>query len=382
MVTKIPVSSDIDEIDVDIACEIKSAFNTRHAAWEQRHSRARRERNAVVEALEGITTPWWSNYYVTLMRCGPRKLDDDNLRGAMKSVRDQLAQWLGLDDADERIVWGYAQRVVKPKNGLKSWARVRITPEPHDLAQDESAARLARLRLAPTELEPGKQPRFVQKPRAIPELAGGKPERVIELEPRGNSVSSRLRVRLMKCTRDSGIGKGVLYCHISVFWNDARNMGWRSQGVSIRLEELNDVIAALSEYARAAGVGEGGGGGSILLRAGGGRGSDTPSNYTPPTELAPDPTNVGKGAQPPLLKENPASVTDESRVHPHPKENLDGLRAAASALEDEAYLRVPKPDYQRELRRKRRELGIPEPPDCNATAEDAEKGLDEYTEGT
>lgn len=49
---------------------------------------------------------------VTLTRVSPsvRGLDDDNLRGSLKAVRDAVAHWLLVDDADERVQWCYAQR--------------------------------------------------------------------------------------------------------------------------------------------------------------------------------------------------------------------------------------------------------------------------------
>ena len=48
---------------------------------------------------------------VTLTRFAPSNgLDDDNLRGAMKSVRDAVADWLGVDDKHKDIVaYHYAQ---------------------------------------------------------------------------------------------------------------------------------------------------------------------------------------------------------------------------------------------------------------------------------
>src|SRR5262249_34563198 len=135
----------------------------------------------------------------------------------------------------------------RDKRKHKTWARIIITPIPHNVNEYESLARVLAPRINPTELDDLRQPRFVQKPRAIPELAGGKPERIIELQPRNNSVSSRMRVRLMRCTRDEGIGRGVLYAHLSLFWSDKRNQAWRSQGISVRLEEIRDVVAALTE---------------------------------------------------------------------------------------------------------------------------------------
>jgi len=49
---------------------------------------------------------------VTLTRVAPSNgLDDDNLSGAMKAVRDQVAHWIGVDDARRDIVrYEYEQR--------------------------------------------------------------------------------------------------------------------------------------------------------------------------------------------------------------------------------------------------------------------------------
>lgn len=44
---------------------------------------------------------------VCLTRLSPGTLDDDNLRPALKSVRDQVAAELGIDD--KLPVWRYAQ---------------------------------------------------------------------------------------------------------------------------------------------------------------------------------------------------------------------------------------------------------------------------------
>jgi hypothetical protein len=47
---------------------------------------------------------------VTFTRLSAGELDDDNLRGAMKSVRDGMADALGLrSDRDPRVRWEYAQ---------------------------------------------------------------------------------------------------------------------------------------------------------------------------------------------------------------------------------------------------------------------------------
>jgi hypothetical protein len=50
---------------------------------------------------------------VTLTRFSPspKPLDDDNLEGSLKYVRDTVAKWLGVDDGDKaRIRFEYAQQ--------------------------------------------------------------------------------------------------------------------------------------------------------------------------------------------------------------------------------------------------------------------------------
>ncbi len=58
---------------------------------------------------------------VTLTRIAPRSLDEDNLIGAMKSVRDSVASQLipglapGRADSFKDITWKYSQTKAKPK---------------------------------------------------------------------------------------------------------------------------------------------------------------------------------------------------------------------------------------------------------------------------
>lgn len=49
-------------------------------------------------------------YVITLTRVAPRRLDSDNLQGALKAVRDQVAAELGINDGDEAHEWRYNQR--------------------------------------------------------------------------------------------------------------------------------------------------------------------------------------------------------------------------------------------------------------------------------
>ena len=47
---------------------------------------------------------------VTITRIGKRRLDKgDNLNSSAKHVRDGIADWVGVDDGDDRYTWHYNQ---------------------------------------------------------------------------------------------------------------------------------------------------------------------------------------------------------------------------------------------------------------------------------
>jgi hypothetical protein len=47
---------------------------------------------------------------VLITRCGPRRLDTDNLASTCKDVQDAVADWIGKDDGDPKFTWDYAQK--------------------------------------------------------------------------------------------------------------------------------------------------------------------------------------------------------------------------------------------------------------------------------
>jgi len=55
---------------------------------------------------------------VTLTAYLPRYLDSDNLVGALKPVRDEIAEWMGVDDADHRILWECEQALTRGQTGV------------------------------------------------------------------------------------------------------------------------------------------------------------------------------------------------------------------------------------------------------------------------
>lgn len=62
----------------------------------------------------------------------PVRMDGDNLANALKPVRDQLAEWLGVDDADGRIRWESGQIETRGPVGVL----VSIAPCPENCPQE------------------------------------------------------------------------------------------------------------------------------------------------------------------------------------------------------------------------------------------------------
>lgn len=109
-------------VTVEIPMKLPSAGNL-HEHWRHRHKRIKAQRAATRMAMSGRGALYglgvWSRVpggilfdgrmVVTLTRVAPRKLDDDNLAFAFKGIRDEIAAYFGVDDADPRIAWRYEQ---------------------------------------------------------------------------------------------------------------------------------------------------------------------------------------------------------------------------------------------------------------------------------
>lgn len=78
--------------------------------WAGRARRVRSERDMAAWYLRRAAKPV-PPLVVTLTRVAPSKgLDDDNLSGSLKAVRDEVAAWLGVDDKRRDVVrYEYAQ---------------------------------------------------------------------------------------------------------------------------------------------------------------------------------------------------------------------------------------------------------------------------------
>lgn len=115
-----------------------SALNVREHP-KARARRVKHEHDITVEFLDiaanGLDLASKLPLRITLTRISPKArwlplkacyqaVDDDAVPGAMKGVRDAIAEWLGVDDGDERLWFQYAQD--RGEFGV----RVSMEPEP------------------------------------------------------------------------------------------------------------------------------------------------------------------------------------------------------------------------------------------------------------
>lgn len=93
-----------------IVVPLKTQSPNARELWQMRTSRVKKERQAVAWMLKGHAKPPIP-CSVLLTRVAPSAgLDDDNLSGALKGVRDQVAEWLGIDDRHHlQVRYRYAQ---------------------------------------------------------------------------------------------------------------------------------------------------------------------------------------------------------------------------------------------------------------------------------
>jgi hypothetical protein len=94
---------------IELPIKTVAGLNAREH-WRTRHRRVRAERLFAFHGirqlgLKVIPVP----VVVVMTRLSPRTLDSDNLQGALKAIRDGVADALGMADNDPRIEWRYAQ---------------------------------------------------------------------------------------------------------------------------------------------------------------------------------------------------------------------------------------------------------------------------------
>ena len=108
----------------------KARAQGRSSSWRSKWKRSKDQRAAVAlflrmpEHKKNIAT-MKPPFLVELKRYGAQLLDDDNLAGAFKAVRDQVAQELGVDDGDRTKIRFLYDQVVSPvsKRGIEIYIR-------------------------------------------------------------------------------------------------------------------------------------------------------------------------------------------------------------------------------------------------------------------
>lgn len=109
---------------INIPIRIESTPNLREH-WTVRAKRAGKHKHDAWFSLKAAKAPHELPCVVRITRVAPRELDTDNLIAGCKALRDGVALWLQVDDADPRVFWVYDQR----KDGPKEYAaEVEIDP--------------------------------------------------------------------------------------------------------------------------------------------------------------------------------------------------------------------------------------------------------------
>lgn len=114
-------------VHVSLPLKTRSLLNLREH-WAARARRTKAHRAATILALRSsraeLPKAEGQLIVVTLVRYG-RRLDDDNLRGALKAVRDGVAEWAGIDDGSPRWRWEYGQdNAGKLGERVEVWIRI------------------------------------------------------------------------------------------------------------------------------------------------------------------------------------------------------------------------------------------------------------------
>ncbi len=100
-------------ISFTVPIQTESMSNAR-LHWAIKAKKVKSQRSATAYRTPPALKTLGPLLVVTLTRVSPRQMDDDNLRGALKGVRDQVASALGVDDRSKLVRWDYEQEKGEP----------------------------------------------------------------------------------------------------------------------------------------------------------------------------------------------------------------------------------------------------------------------------
>jgi len=116
MLAKTPI------VSVEVPVRLVNTSNSR-SGWRSTAKRAKTVRETTRMLVRNATSGRVFPLVVRLVYVGPRQLDDDGIASAVKSLRDGVADALGVDDRDPRVVWVPDQE----RGGVREYgARVEI----------------------------------------------------------------------------------------------------------------------------------------------------------------------------------------------------------------------------------------------------------------
>jgi hypothetical protein len=102
--------------------KLASKLNQR-VHWSVKAKQAKLERESAFFSVKKHELPC----LVQITRIGKLPLDDDNLAGACKSIRDGIADRLGINDRSPAVIWRYRHR--KGPYGVE----IEFLPVPEEL---------------------------------------------------------------------------------------------------------------------------------------------------------------------------------------------------------------------------------------------------------
>ncbi len=129
-----------DTTDADIKCgqisEISFSFPLRVLSEANQHEHWSKKNKRKV-AQQNETAAMWRFHVgqksiklpcaITFTKFGPTLLDSDNLQGAFKHVRDEVARQLGVDDGDTtKVVYRAQQKKITGKQKHRHWISIDI----------------------------------------------------------------------------------------------------------------------------------------------------------------------------------------------------------------------------------------------------------------
>ena len=92
-----------------VPLRLPSVMNCREH-WAAKARRIKKHRRDAWLAMKSLGSPPPAPLTITITRIGTKSLDTDNLAASAKGIRDGIADWLDIDDGDERLDWRYEQR--------------------------------------------------------------------------------------------------------------------------------------------------------------------------------------------------------------------------------------------------------------------------------